>query len=368
MKGAEELRLILYNRSEEKSPVSERFLSTEITSVPFDDEKELGKLVEKAVSEGFLSKEVLILDAFKGRRFQKCPGSKGMICCNYYLINTCFGCLYDCAYCFLNFYLNSFGIFQFTNINELSAEVDRALPVKNDGIYRVGTGEYTDSLMFDELTGLCRAFTDQLAHRDDILLEFKTKSGNVDHVLDLPRRDKTVLAWSLNTPDNVEKYEKDTAPLSARLEAAKKASDAGFLLAFHFDPIIEYPGFIEDYFETIDLLYEAVDPDRIVWISLGGLRYTPGFEDIIADRFPDEKMTVSEMFPSPDMKLRYFKHKRIDMYKKMNQKLLEKGGKPFIYLCMERDEIWEASMGRVYHSSSELEEAMSSHIVECFIN
>ncbi|MCL2389119.1 MAG: hypothetical protein FWC85_01910, partial [Elusimicrobia bacterium] len=33
--------------------------------------------------------------------FKPCPCTKGVKCCGYSIINTGFGCLYDCSYCFL---------------------------------------------------------------------------------------------------------------------------------------------------------------------------------------------------------------------------------------------------------------------------
>ena len=107
----------------------------------------------KELKKRFSSKEVLILKEFMGRKFQKCPGSPDVICCNYYLLNTCFNCLYNCTYCFLNSYLNSYGIVQFVNLEDLTDLIKNHCLEINKAV-RIGTGEFTDSLMFDEVTSI----------------------------------------------------------------------------------------------------------------------------------------------------------------------------------------------------------------------
>ncbi len=41
--------------------------------------------------------------------------------------------------------------------------------------------------------------------------------------------------------------EHGTASLSERLLAARRCQDAGYRLGFHFDPIVEYPNWEDDY-------------------------------------------------------------------------------------------------------------------------
>lgn len=326
----------------------------------YDDEAALGHLLEGVKQRGAQSKEVLVLKTFLGRFFQKCPGSPRVICCNYRVLNTCFNCLYDCSYCFLRGYLNAFGIVQFTNIDALLEEAEKFFrSSSNHMVYRVGTGEFTDSLMFDRETGIGEKLIRLAAPHPHIMLELKTKSSNVEHLLGIEPKGNAVLSWSLASERNICRYERGTANLSERLQAVRKASDADFITAFHFDPVIIYEGWEEDYSALIDRLFEAANRERVAWISMGGFRYAPGFKDVLKTVEPDEDMTLEEMFPGIDGKFRYFKPIRIEMYKFLLDRIRKYTSKPFIYLCMESGDVWHQVMGREYSSSEELESEFS---------
>jgi spore photoproduct lyase len=291
-----------------------------------------------------------------------------MICCNYRLINTCFNCLFDCAYCYLHSYLNAFGIVQFSNVEEIYGEMALFLEqADRDRIYRIGTGEFTDSLMMDEISGIGRTLIGMTRGHRNIMIEFKTKSDNIDHLLEIKEKGNAVLAWSLNTERNISRYEKDAAPLGERLRAAEKAAAAGYWLAFHFDPIILYGAGEREYADLVDLLFERINPAKVVWISLGGFRYAPGFKESLRTVFPGEDLTLEEMFPGEDGKLRYLKGKRIGIYRKMKENILRHTDKPFVYLCMESADVWREVFGKDYRSSRDLEADMGSHLEKNFI-
>jgi spore photoproduct lyase len=145
---------------------------------------------------------------------------------------------------------------------------------------RVGTGEFTDSLMFDEVTGIAEELISSTCRNKKLFLEFKTKSANVDHLLSIKNKGNTVLAWTLNTDQNINLYEAGAATLEERLYAAVRAQNAGYYTAFHFDPVIKYSNFISDYYNVIDTMHKLIKPEGVLWISLGCFRYSHGFKDI----------------------------------------------------------------------------------------
>lgn len=362
------IKIILYCTEDILSPVfSEIIKSAESTGrklIPFSSDHDLGRIIEE-LKPDYDSKEVLILKKFLGRKFQKCPGSNEVICCNYYLLNTCFNCLYDCTYCFLNSYLNSYGIVQFTNLEELVPAIEE-FTACTDKIIRIGTGEFTDSLMFDEVTGISRNLINSTAHIKNLFLEFKTKSANIDHILDIENKGNTVLAWSLNTEKNIRDYEYGAASLEERLDAAVKAQSNGYYTAFHFDPIIKYNGYIDEYIAVVDSIFHNLDPEKIVWISLGCFRYSSGFKDIIKHKYSQERLTVEEMFPGIDGKFRYLKNERIEIFTAMKNRINKYSKKPFVYMCMEGEEMWQNIFNVNYKTSEDLELAFSDHLKSNF--
>lgn len=333
--------------------------------IEFTDENDLSVKIAE-LKKNYQSKEVLILKEFMGRKFQKCPGSPNVICCNYYLLNTCFNCLYNCTYCFLNSYLNSYGIVQFLNLGDL-ADILREHCAGIDHAFRAGTGEFTDSLMFDEVTSISNELIELTSSIPNLFLEFKTKSSNIDHLKSVKNKGNAVLAWSVNTQRNIDLYEEGASSLNQRIDAAAKAQSWGYNTAFHFDPIIKYENFIEEYFKVIELMAEELDPSKIIWISLGCFRYSPGFKEIIKNSFPEEKLTVEEMFPGCDGKYRYFAPERTEIFRKFKEKIEFHFPGVFTYLCMEDSEIWYEVFNKNYTESDDLEKDFNQYLLKNYM-
>jgi spore photoproduct lyase len=305
---------------------------------------------------GVPSKKVVFASGFKGRLIQKCPGSPGVVCCGYKLVNTGFNCLYDCSYCFLNGYLNSYGILVFTNTDEIERQTAEWISESaGELIVRVGTGEFTDSLMIDSYTGLSGRLIGQFAAHRNMFLEIKTKSSNVDHLLGIKEKGNAVIAWSVNTQRNIYKHEPGSASLSERIDAAKKACGAGYFIAFHFDPVILYDGWEAEYRELVRMLLAAVDNTKILWISMGGVRFTKEYKDVVKSVGLDDEFILQEHVRCADGKFRYYKPIRRRVYRAILDEIAKSLTPPFAYMCMESPEMWDEVFGRENYSSELLE-------------
>ena len=367
LKTIHDIKVIVFSEDDKKSEISKDFLALSGKEfISLKNRKDMNSVLTELQESEYLPKEVVVLQSFLGRFYQSCPCSQNVVGCNYLLINTCFGCLYNCTYCFLNSYLNSFGIMQFTNIDQKISQMMNKLEKSNSFVHRIGTGEFTDSLMFDEVTGIGQNIINKSTHLKNCMFEFKTKSNNISHLLNIKEKGNTVIAWSLNTQRNIDLYEADTANLEERIAAAQEAVDAGYFVAFHFDPIIYYDSCMEDYKELIDFLLSSVNPDRVVWISLGCFRYSPGFKEIIQENFPDEQLSTEEMFPSIDGKFRYFKNKRIEIYNDMISYIRSHSNKPYLYLCMETTDVWNKVFDMDQNNLRSVGKFFTSHLNDNF--
>ena len=104
------------------------------------------------------------------------------------------------------------------------------------------TGEFTDSLLYDRDTRLSEKLISLFSGCRSAVLELKTKTASVGHLLDLRHSGRTVISFSVNSADVSEKYESGAGKLSDRVKAAGLASRRGWKVGFHFDPLIDYPG------------------------------------------------------------------------------------------------------------------------------
>lgn len=252
----------------------------------------------------------------------------------------------DCVYCILQAYLNNPWLSFFINIEEMFAELDQQLASYPERMYRIGTGEFTDSLALDSLTGLSRKLVEFIGRTDNAVLELKTKSVSIDNLENLAHGGRTIVAWSLNSPSVVGREELRTAGLEQRLTAAAQCAEWGYNLAFHFDPIIWHPGWQEGYRHTIELLFATVPKDRIVWISLGALRFIPHLKTIATERFPGSSFFFEEFITGLDGKSRYFRPQRMEMYAFLANELIKRAtDRTCIYFCMESDPVWREIFG-----------------------
>ncbi|MGB9629526.1 MAG: SPL family radical SAM protein [Thermodesulfobacteriota bacterium] len=309
-----------------------------------------------------IGKKRLFITHFYGKRLKRCPGTSHHICCGYYVINPMTNCPMDCSYCVLQGYLNNPFLTLYSNWDSLLLEIELFLAQKVFPLIRIGTGELSDSLALESIFPISQILIPFFADREDSILELKTKSANVDSILNLNHRERTVVSWSLNPPSIIEKEEKGTVSLKDRLNSAKKCQEKGYPLGFHFDPIFCEEDWEEGYQETIHQLFKEIDPKRIIWLSLGGFRYPPELKSIVEERFPETRIFLGELFPGRDSKFRYLKEIRVELYRKMVDWLRAVDPDLFVYLCMESQEVWEKVFGWAPKNSRHLNQMFENRV------
>lgn len=264
-----------------------------------------------------------------------CPCTKNCVCCGYNLINLGFGCAYECQYCFLQQYQNLHAIVLPANIEDFLAKIDCAKLRKGPFPHiRIGSGEFTDSLLFDDLTQYSKDIVNFFRGRDEYF-EFKTKSTNIDNLLKLAPAPNIVVGWSVNPQNIIDSVEPLTRPLTARLQAAKQTAKHGFKTAFHFDPVIFHKGWQENYCGVIQQIKNTVPQESIAWISMGTLRFSRELKKCIENRFKNNFILDGEFLLDFDGKMRYPKQIRQQIYQTLMPKLKAAFPNTYIYLCME---------------------------------
>ncbi|GHT07785.1 hypothetical protein AGMMS49532_01290 [Endomicrobiia bacterium] len=274
---------------------------------------------------------------------KKCPCTSGVVNCGYSVMNLGMGCIYDCSYCFLQGYQNTAGIIIPYNIEDYLCDEKIEGSIKEFfNFKRIGNGEFTDSLVFDDITRFSTRIIGYFKKKNDIFFEFKTKSANVKNLLESGGKENIVVAWSVNSIRVSKDNEFKTPLIKERLEAAKECALNGFSTAFHFDPIIYYDNWKQGYRETIDMVFDIVPNYSIKWISLGSLRMPATQKTVIENRFPGIEILNGELLLEQGHKLRYFRDLRIEMYKYLSRIIKSKKSRAVVYLCMEDSQVWKA--------------------------
>lgn len=310
---------------------------------------------------------IRLLD-FKGEFLKPCPGTREYICCGYQILNVGTNCPMDCSYCILQAYFNKPSLRVFANLERELDMIGHMIDTHPERIFRIGTGEFTDSLALDPVTGWSGMLTEFFFNRKNTVLELKTKTDNIEGLLASPHRDRIIVSWSLNSSYISAREEHHAVSIKKRLEAAKRCQEEGYIVSFHFDPLIYYEGWEKDYLETVEQLDKYIDPKRVIWISMGCFRYMPLLKSIIRRRHQNSHILDGEFIIGLDGKMRYFKPIRISMYSLMRE-YLERWYKDLgLYLCMESSEIWMNSMGWSPENSEGLSNFLDARVLKIFKN
>ena len=287
----------------------------------------------------------------------RCPvASPRTMCCNLQTLDAVDNCGYGCSYCSIQSFFDGKQI----SFDKGFADKLKKLEFDPEKTYHIGTGQSSDSLMWGNSHGVLDAVIDLARTHPNVILELKTKSANVNHLLrtDVPKN--IICTWSLNTPALIQNEEHGTASLAKRLDAARKVADAGYLVGFHFHPIVHYDQWQQDYAHVVEQLSALFEPEEVALVSMGTLTYIKSVMREIRKRAIPTQILKMPMVDSngkqsyPDeIKLTLFSHVYNSFPENWKSDV-------FYYLCMENPRLWKPVFGYEYASNDEFETAMKN--------
>ena len=182
-------------------------------------------------------------------------------CCNLQTLDAVMNCGFECTYCSIqSFYHGEEIIFQ----GNFKEKLD-AIKLDPNRIYHIGTGQSSDSLLWGNKNNVLQDLFSWAEKHRNVVLELKTKSANTHFLLDYPVPPNVICTWSMNAETIVKNEELRTAPLQARIKAARKVADKGILIGFHLHPIVAFQGWEEEYPEMIQQLLSTFTLRKLPW-------------------------------------------------------------------------------------------------------
>ncbi len=327
-------------------------------------EKLLKKLVEEETNYGtkentgprYRAKNAKIrTDVQKGRVFGMCPvQSETTLCCNLRTIDAVKNCGFGCSYCSIQTMYTGDNIL----FDEDFGEKLDAIELDPEKGYHIGTGQSSDALMWGNKNGILDDMFRFARKWPNAVLEFKTKSRNIDHFLrsDVPAN--IICSWSLNPDVVIQNEEHFTASLSQRLDAARRLSDKGIRLAFHLHPMVYYEGWRGEYSSLIERVTENFDHDEVAFISFGALTFPKPIIRKIRTSGIKTKIHQMSMSPNPEGKMTYPGHIKEKLFGHAYRAFSIWHGKVFFYLCMEEAKFWETTFGKRFPDNEAFEKAL----------
>ncbi|ACM93052.1 radical SAM domain protein [Nautilia profundicola AmH] len=215
------------------------------------------------------NKNVLIL-AEKKEKFLY----KGSTFCNsrgyekFYYSTQILGCVYNCEYCYIGgMYPCGYPVI-FVNEDDFISEAEK---LKNAYI---AISYESDLLAFEGIYPFHYKWIELARKRNDLLIESRTKSANVDRLPDNPPQN-FLLGFSLS-PVEINRFEKKAPSLEKRIKALKLAITKGYNVEIAIDPIIKTDNFKDVYKNFIEYLKSEIDLCSIN-IEIGAFRMNKDF-------------------------------------------------------------------------------------------
>ncbi len=287
----------------------------------------------------------------------RCPvASPRTLCCNLQTLDAVDNCGYGCSYCSIQSFFDGKQI----NFDKGFADKLKNLKLDPDKTYHIGTGQSSDSLMWGNSHGVLDTVIDFAHENPNVILELKTKSANVSHLIRSDAPKNILCTWSLSTPTLIRHEEHGTASLEKRLAAARQVADAGFVVGFHFHPIIHYNKWQEDYPAVVNQLTSQFDTDEVALISLGTLTYIKSvMREIRKKAIPSQILKMPLV--NANGKLSYPDDIKLSLFSSVYNSFPDDWKEyVFYYLCMENQRFWKPVFGFEYTSNDEFEIAMKN--------
>ncbi len=283
-----------------------------------------------------------------------CPvASEKTRCCNLLTLDAVESCGFDCSYCSIQSFYNQDTI----TFDSSFAKKLANLELDPNKTYHIGTGQSSDSLMWGNREGVLDALFAFAKKWSNVILEFKTKSANVEYLLSHEVPKNIIATWSLNTPTIIKNEEHLTAPLEKRLEAAREVANKGVKVGFHFHPIVEYEGYLEEYEAVYKKVMQMFDPSEVVLVSFGTLTFIKPVIKQLRNR--EFKTKITQMpFDDASGKFSYPLQTKIAMFSHAYESFKPWHKRVFFYLCMEPHELWQKCFGYNYATNNDFERDM----------
>ncbi len=255
----------------------------------------------------------------------------------YYLFHE-IDCVYDCEYCYLQYYFQTKVPVIFVNRDEVLIKIEEVLKTHPHPYFHVG--EVCDALAFDHITDFSLDIAKLCFEYENGVVEFRTKSNNISNLISINNPPKNIIpSWTFSPGRVVTSIEHKTPSFRERLFAAKKCQEAGYIVGVRLDPVILYDGWERDYREMIEELFPILDSKKIDYISLGTIKLHRLLIDAVGERFPENRILLDELVPSDNGKYKYLKFKRVDVYRKIISWIRRLNNSLEIKLSMESEEV-----------------------------
>jgi spore photoproduct lyase len=198
-------------------------------------------------------------------------------------------------------------------------------------------------LALDPLTAYSTVLIPFFASHPFARLTLLTKSTNIDRLINLESRGHSILSWSVNPPEVCRIFEESVPTIEKRLEAMRRAADAGYPVRAVMMPIIPIDGWREIYADFTRHLLETVPIKRL---TMGGICSYKAARSLLEKKSGAGNrvsLNFDEKIKSPDGRARYPGLLRQEIYSVITSAARSYQPGLELALCLEDREHWQAA-------------------------
>ena len=208
---------------------------------------------------------------------------------NFYFAHM-FNCLYDCRYCFLQGMYTSANYVLFVNFESFVEQIDNLIRQYPNESLTFFSGYDCDSLALESITGFAAHILPEFKKFTSALIEFRTKSIQIQPFERIPPIDNCVIAFSLMPEVMSNALDHKAPPIKKRIQAMKILAEKGWKVGPRFDPLIHGKNWKTHYQELFDQVFTTVPNYAIHSVSYGPLRFPLAMFRDIFKLYPEEQL------------------------------------------------------------------------------
>lgn len=189
--------------------------------------------------------------------------TQGRYCQTAVELNIVDGCVFRCAYCGFGRYV------------VIPLDVERLIEGL-DGVFAAHPNQrlwkysnMTDLPPFEPEYDAIPPMVRRFAREDGRYLMLFTKSDNVDFLLDLDHRGRTMISWSISCDTSSRLVDRRAATMDERIAAMARAQQAGYIVRARLSPIVPVRNWRAEHRELFRRLFDACTPDLVTLELLG---------------------------------------------------------------------------------------------------
>ena len=231
---------------------------------------------------------------------------------NVYYNTPILNCLYNCDYCYLQGMYPSGNVVVFVNEYDFMDAINLKLNELDDPLKPmvVSISYNTDIMAMENIIPMTSRWIKFVDTQENLKIEVRTKSALFSSINNTKPSENVILSWTLS-PDSICQQNEPTAPpLQRRLGALKEAMANGWQVRICFDPVLLVEGWYDIYTRFFDEVFNKIDCDKLLDITLGVFRMNKDYFNRIRKRESRSELfyanySIEKGTVIPDKKVRY---------------------------------------------------------------